>query len=63
MHGEITNAHDLLEERVNQRTQELFSAFEFSQEIPARVQLTESAVSSEESANAQGWPLNQAEAK
>jgi two-component system, NarL family, nitrate/nitrite sensor histidine kinase NarX len=39
MQGEITNARDLLEERVNQRTQELLSAFEFSQEIVAELDL------------------------
>lgn len=40
MQGEIINAHDRLEERVNQRTQELLSAFEFSQEIVAELDLS-----------------------
>jgi two-component system nitrate/nitrite sensor histidine kinase NarX len=39
MQGEIISARDLLEERVNQRTQELLSAFEFSQEIVAELDL------------------------
>jgi two-component system, NarL family, nitrate/nitrite sensor histidine kinase NarX len=39
MQGEISSARDLLEERVNQRTQELLSAFEFSQEIVAELDL------------------------
>ncbi len=39
MRTEITAAHDQLEMRVEQRTHELASAFEFSQEIVAQIEL------------------------
>ncbi|MCB0113718.1 MAG: type IV pili methyl-accepting chemotaxis transducer N-terminal domain-containing protein, partial [Caldilineaceae bacterium] len=39
MQGEIISAREQLEDRVAQRTQELLSAFEFSQEIVAEVDL------------------------
>ena len=41
MRSEIAAAHDELETRVDQRTQELTSAFEFSQEISAQLEIDE----------------------